>query len=126
MLLLLSFRPMLAKLYEDIGYHGEMQAVNFNGNPPSYKHFVTLCRFNMGVNGKIMKMWNILKTVDRRAKQMKFRTRGPRNSICRVLFRLGDLSSVWGHSLHFPKFPMLRLSKRYCAHSFHPLSKPYR
>ncbi len=49
-----SFHPMSAKLYEDIGDHGGIQAVTFLGNQPSYKHFVTLCNFNMGVNGKIM------------------------------------------------------------------------
>ncbi len=50
--------------------------------------------------------------------------------VCRVLFGSGHLSSVWGHSVHFAKFSMLRYSKGYtsCSHSqFHPTStKPYR
>ncbi len=33
-----------------------------------------------------------------------------------------SLSSVSGHSLHFTKFPMLRFSKYYCSHYFHPIS----
>ncbi len=36
----------------------------------SFKHFVALWNFNMGVNGK-PKMWNISKTDDRRAKRAK-------------------------------------------------------
>ncbi len=67
-------------------------------------------------------MWNILKTADRRAKQMKFGTRGPKKSICRVIFGSGHLSSVWGHSVHFAIFPMLRFSKGHCPHGFRPIS----
>ncbi len=52
----------------------------------------------------------------------KFGTSGPRNSLCRVIFGSGHLSSVWGHSVHFAKFPMLRFSKGYCCPSFHPNS----
>ncbi len=77
--------------------------------------------FNMGVNGK-HKMWNISKTAGRRAKLMKFGTRRPRNSLCRVLFGWGHLSPVWGHSMHFAKIPLLRFSKGYCSHSLHPIS----
>ena len=113
---------LLLLLYEDIGYHGGMQAVTFLGNPPSYKHFVTLCGFNMGVNGKIMKCAISWKQLTVEQNGWKLGTCGPRNSICRVLFRSGHLSSVWGHSVHVPKFPMLRLSKGYCCHSFHPIS----
>ncbi len=39
-----------------------------------------------------------------------------------VLFVSGNLSLVWGHSVHFAQFPMLRLSKGYCSHSFHSIS----
>ena len=46
----------------------------------------------------------------------------PRNSLSRVLFGSGHLSSVWGHSVHFAKFSMLRFSKGYCSNSFHPVS----
>ncbi len=59
--------------------------------------------------------------------ESKCGTHGPRNSILRVLFGSGHLSSVRGHSVHFAKFPTLRFSKGYCFHSFHPSStKPYR
>ena len=63
-----SFHPMPAKLYEDIGYHGGIQAITVLGNPPSQKHIATLCSFNMGVNGKIMKC--AIFTADRRPKRM--------------------------------------------------------
>ena len=44
---------MLAKLYEDIGYHGGIEATIFLGNRPSFKNkIVVLSNFNMGVNGK--------------------------------------------------------------------------
>ncbi len=43
--------------------------------------------------------------------EWKFGTRGPRKCICRLLFRSGHLSSVWGHSVHFAKFPMLKFQK---------------
>ncbi len=33
-----------------------------------------------------------------------------------------SLSSVWGHLVHFAKFPLLRVSKGYYSHSFHPIS----
>ncbi len=37
-----------------------------------------------------------------------------------------SLRSVWGHSVHFAKFQMLRFLKGYCSHSFHPvLTKLY-
>ncbi len=48
-------------------------------------------------------------------------------TICRVLLVSGHLSSVWGHSVHFVKFLILRLSKSSCSNSFHPIStSPYR
>ncbi len=39
-----------------------------------------------------------------------------------VLFMPVALSSVWGHSVHFAKFPMLRSAKGYCSHSFYLIS----
>ncbi len=32
-----------------------------------------------------------------------------------------SLCSVWGHSVHFAKFPVLRFSEGYCSHSCHPI-----
>ncbi len=34
----------------------------------------------------------------------------------------GHSSSVWGHSVHSAKFPMLRFLKGYCSHNFHSVS----
>ena len=33
-----------------------------------------------------------------------------------------SLSLVWGRSVHFAKFPMLRFLKGYCSPSFHSIS----
>ncbi len=65
-----SFHPMSVKCHEDIGYHGRIQAITFLGNRPSLKklwHFKILTWESMGKP----KMWNISKTVDRRANQTK-------------------------------------------------------
>ncbi len=35
------------------------------------------------------------------------------------------LSLVWGHSVHFAKFPMLRFSKGYCSPSFQSISTKF-
>ena len=43
----------------------------------------------------------------------------PMYCICRVLFISDSLSSVWRHSVHFAKFPMLGSSKGYCSQIFH-------
>ncbi len=49
---------------------------------------------------------------NRRAKRMKFETRGYKNCIVRrVLFMFDSLSSVWRHSVHFTKFSMARFFK---------------
>ena len=37
-----SFHLMSAKLYEDISYHGGIQAITFLGNWPSFKNVVAL------------------------------------------------------------------------------------
>ncbi len=34
-----SFHLMLAKICEDINYHGGIQAITFLGNQPSFKNF---------------------------------------------------------------------------------------
>ncbi len=50
--------------------------------------------------------------------ERKFGTRDTTVHMCRVLLMLNSLSLVWGHSVHFAKFPMLRCSKGYCSPSF--------
>ncbi len=52
----------------------------------------------------------------------KFGARGTTVHICRVLLMPNSLSLVWGHSVHFAKFPMLRFSKGYCSPSFRSIS----
>ena len=91
----------------------------FLGNWPILNKFVTLWNFNMGVNRNIMKCaisWKWL-TVERNDENLRLVVLGTR-----VLFGSGHLSSIWGHSVHFAKFPMLRFSKGYCCPSFHPIS----
>ncbi len=46
--------------------------------------------------------------------------------ICRVLLRPNSLCLVWGHSVVFAKFPILRFSKRYVSNNLHRIpSKLY-
>ncbi len=55
----------------------------------------------------------------------KFGTRGTTVHIGRVLLMPDSLSLVWGHSVHFAKFPLLRFSKGYCSPSFHSISTKF-
>ncbi len=60
-----SFHLMSVKLYEDIGYHGGIQALAFLGNRPRFKivwHFEILTWDSMGKP----KMWVISKTANRK------------------------------------------------------------
>ncbi len=107
-----SFHPMSAKLYEDIGYHGGIQAITFLGNQPN---------FNMGLDGKILKCTTSWKRLAIERNEWKFGTCSPLKCVCRVLFVSSHLSSVLGHSVHFAEFLMFRFSKGYCC-SFHPIS----
>ena len=78
--------PMSIKLHEDIGYHRQIQTIALLGNQPSFKSFVALWKFNMGVNGKIIKCaisWKRL-TVEQSG------------------WKFGN--SVWGHSVHLQNF----------------------
>ena len=56
---------------------------------------------------------HISTTADRRPIRMEIWDSSIRKCICRVLFMSDFFSSVWGHSVHFAKFPMLRFSKGY-------------
>ncbi len=40
----------------------------------------------------------------------------------KVLLMPNSLGLVWGHSVHFAKFPILRFSKHYSFNSFHQIS----
>ena len=56
----------------------------------------------------------------------KFGTRGPKVHICRVRLMPDFLSLVWGHSVHFTNFPILRFSILYLSNNFHRIpSKLY-
>ncbi len=67
-------------------------------------------------------MCNILKAADRNG--WKSGGRGPISCICtcRVLFMPDSLISVWGHSVHFANFTLLRFSTGYSSHSSHTIS----
>ncbi len=113
-LLVLQFSSDV-KLYEDIGRHSGIQAITFLGKRPIFINFVALSNFNMGTNGKT-KMWIIPKKDNRRVKQTKIWDSG---SNIAVPLMPDSLSWVWGHSAHFKKFLILRLSKRYLSNNFH-------
>ncbi len=113
-----SFHLVSAKLYDDIGYHGGIQAITFLGNRPSLKaswHFETLTLESMGKAN----MWNISKMADHRAKQPKMWDSGS-YSACRVL-----LSFVWGYSVQFAKFPILQFLKLCSSPNFHPIHQNF-
>ncbi len=55
----------------------------------------------------------------------EFGTRCTTVYICRVLLMPDSLSLVWGHSVHFAKFPMLRFSEGYISPSFHSISTKF-
>ncbi len=99
-----SFHLMSAKLYEDIGYHGGIQAITFIANWPSFKnlwHFEILTWESMGKR----KMWHIFSKrliVERNG--WKFGTLGTTVHICSVPLMPACLSLVWGHSVHFANF----------------------
>ncbi len=42
--------------------------------------------------------------------------------MCRVLLMPDSLSLVWGHSVHFAKFPIPRFVKHYSFNNFHQIS----
>ncbi len=113
-----SFYLMSVKLYEDIGYCGGIQAVTVLGNRTNFKNSVLLWNFNMGVSGKSKKCGISRRRVIVEWNGQKFATRGSTVHICRVLLMPDSLSLVWGHSVHFAKFPILRFSKRYLPNNF--------
>ncbi len=80
---------------------------------------------HVGVNGKILKCaisWKRL-IVERNGR--KIGTRRTTVHIGRVLLMPDSWSLVWGHSMHFAKFPRLRFSKGYCSPSFHSISTKF-
>ncbi len=83
-----------------------------------------MCRFSayfndkdtntINTNTEFVKMCIILKTVDHRAKLLKdlaSRARSASGEYVYVRYLLWLILSVWGHSVHFAKFPMLRFSQ---------------
>ena len=69
-----SFHPMSAKLYEDIGYHGGIQAMWNTGYFLAIIQVLKILLHVEILTWKSMgkpKMWNISKTSDHRAKWMK-------------------------------------------------------
>ncbi len=79
-LLFYRFHSISIKLHEDIGYYGEIQAIAFLGNWPSFKQ-------KCGTLSSHRRQWEVIKcaiswkrlTVERNG--WKFGTRGPRSSI---------------------------------------------
>ncbi len=92
-----------------------IENLNFNTLVHQYQiHTLQLSRKQLNLSQwEIIKCANILKNAGRRTKRMKIGTHGLINSICGVLLGSGHFSSVWGHSVHVAKLPMLRFSKGY-------------
>ncbi len=64
------------------------------------------------------KMCSISKTDDCRVNQTKIWDSG--YYICRLLLMPDSLNLVWGHSVHFAKFPIFTIFKT-SSHNFHPI-----
>ncbi len=114
-LLPLQFLSNFNQLYEDIGYHCGIH-IYMLAISPVLNLFVALWNFNMGVNGKFVNCAVSGKRLTVEWNGWKFGNRSPIQGISRG-FDWG-----LGHSVHFAKFTMLRLSNGYCSHSFHPIS----
>ncbi len=96
------------------------KAVSFHINQPSFKNKLWQLAILTWESMESHKMWNIWKMADVEGNGLG--TRGPRQSICRVLFGSGHLSSVWVIRCTLVQFSTLRFLKGYCSHSFHPIS----
>ncbi len=97
----------------NIGYYFSWQPAKFLKNCGTWN-------FNLEINGKSSNMEYLESNFTVEQNGWAFVTRGPRNSICRVLFGSGHLGSLC-------KFLMLRFSKGCYSPSFHQIStKPYR
>ena len=70
-----------------IGYHGGIQSVSFLCNRPSFKKFVALWNFNVGVNGKIVKCATSWKWLVVEWNGWKFGTCSPRKFTCTFWLR---------------------------------------
>ncbi len=67
-------------------------------------------------------MWNISKMANRRPKWTKIWTWGAIVNIWQVLLIPDSFSLVWGHSVHFAKFPILQFGLKLCSSlNFHPI-----
>ena len=89
---------------------------------PKFKNFMALWNFNTGIDGKILKCaisWKRL-IVERNGR--KFAILGTTVHIGTILLMPSSLSLVWGHSVHFAEFPILRFSKHNSFNSFHQIS----
>ncbi len=123
-----SFHTISAKLYQDISYHGGIQAIAFVGNRLSVKSFVALWNFNMGVNGKILKCaksWKCLIVLAKRTEiwnsQQSYELVLHKYGTFYVWFFEFSLGSL--HSGALCKISDVRIFKSlYSSPSFHPIS----
>ncbi len=115
-----SFHPMSAKRFEDIGYHGEIQAITFLGNPPSFKNFVAfeiLTWEPMGKSPRCGISWKWL--IVEQNKSLELWVLG--NTYVRYLWLI---SRVWFGVIWctLQNFQFYRFSKHCPSPNFHPVS----
>ena len=79
-------------------------------------HFESLTLESMGKP----KMWSMLNMADRRAKRTKIWEPRYYSRIWWLLL-MPDLSLVWGHSVHFAKFPILQFLKLCSSPNFYQI-----
>ncbi len=96
------------------GYYSSWQSANF------YKIYGTL-KFSHWSEWKNLKCWISRKRMIVERNGQKFRTQGITVHVWRLLLMPDSLSLVWGHSVHFAKFPILQFLKLCSSPNFHPI-----
>ena len=81
--------------------------------------FVALWNFNMGSQWESLKCGISRKLLIVDHNWWKFGTQGSIGHIWKVLLMPDSFSLVWGHSVHFAKFPILQFLKLCSSPNFH-------
>ena len=109
----------IRNLYSPIAYHWGIQAITFLGNRPSFTKVYGTLKFLH--DRRLRSQWEKLKCGISRKRPIVERNGQKFVTYSLTLLMADPLSLLWGHSVHFAKFPILRLSysKCYFPHNFH-------
>ena len=116
-----SFHKISVKLYVDITCYGGIRAITFLAISQVLKF---LCHFQILTWESMGKSLTVQYLENRWCTAKRIKNLGAINSYCTcgVLFMSDSITSVWGHFVHFAKFPVLRFSKGGYSRSFSPIS----